>query len=449
MSIFWTYANEAAKITIEVHNATRLVSTLTTSASNSGRYTWRHSPTLSDGNYKIVIKATAESGAVLATAETGFFEITSDDDPDVGGGGNPIASANCPPVPSKTRTYNNPGIAGAPSRVTLRHYRYPETALIGQSVSFGERCVLSATPGTRTCPYTQSIYGSDEQVNTYSIMSRYPDALNDPSEVGDRQAYAYLKPIIGIKAANRAFDMSIPFRISEDRVGKTYDFVYSQNWTGPDPGQWSVSECEGDYSENAVVTGLEPKHIRLYFLATDDLEGSRSKVNGGKQLALKVGKTYYLNMRHIDTKRVPGDTAYTCLWNPDEEECYSPMVHTDELVDDSIWNDTLSAQFQPRYLEFYRWNVFEYNFPASSYFTMTTDIFQNDPFFREPGEAFIDYTLYNTECGEGTNAVLTRSLITGVNDRLLTLDNTLLDSQCKPVCGAPGYVVEGNKCVKN
>jgi hypothetical protein len=432
--------------------------------SNSGRYTWAYSSTLADGDYKVVVRAYSPTGTLLATGESGYFTVSKTRDPiiDIEGPGEPTPSPSvaCPSVPSKVRTYTpadlgsgqnfycNAENGGCLSQVQLRHYRYPETLPIGKSLSLMERCALTATPGSRTCPYTYSNYANSYDRNTYSILTKNPDPTNDPNEEGDRFFSAYLKPIIGFAAANRAFDMSIPFTMSVSEVGKTYDFQWSpENQSLKVTGQFSISECEGDYSEKAVWTSLPGDiwGIRAAILSTNSLEGMVRKVSGTiggtPILALKTGKTYYLNLRWAYSVASRG-----CL-NDGSGGCLSPFVSTDQIPDESIhahalWRQ-LAADPGANSIEFYRFSVFQYpfqNFPTATQLGA-------DPFFRKPGEAFIDYALYNPACGESPGAVLSRSLITGVNDRLLNLDNTLLDSQCKPVCTAPGYVAEGNKCV--
>ncbi|MFA6270988.1 MAG: hypothetical protein WC657_07325 [Candidatus Paceibacterota bacterium] len=74
--IFWTYGDATARITIELWSKTSLARTLATKTQNSGRYTWNPSPTLPDGDYKLVLRAYAPSGTLLSTGETGYFEVS-------------------------------------------------------------------------------------------------------------------------------------------------------------------------------------------------------------------------------------------------------------------------------------------------------------------------------------------------------------------------------------
>lgn len=205
--------------TIDLYDTRNVKVKTIAQTSNSGSYIWNYDPSLYDGPYKIAIRAGN------GYAETGYFMIgegTNQITP------NPIVvtcptgqtlvngvcqttqptvanTTPCPAVPSKSRTYSREqrsswwdaqisGTTGV-NTVTLGHYKYPETTEVGTFTYYGERCALSATPGTRTCPYTDSIYGSGADRNAYSILLHAPDPTNDPNEVGDRVYTAYKKPI--------------------------------------------------------------------------------------------------------------------------------------------------------------------------------------------------------------------------------------------------------------
>lgn len=80
--VFWEYGDSEAKITLELYNdENERVRTFTTKTQNSGRYTWEYSPTVGNGDYKIVATAYRADGTLLTTGASGYFTLADSDDP--------------------------------------------------------------------------------------------------------------------------------------------------------------------------------------------------------------------------------------------------------------------------------------------------------------------------------------------------------------------------------
>jgi hypothetical protein len=462
VTITWN-PNEASTANIELAdiNGSR-VKYVAQNTANSGSYVWRYDPTLESGRYRIIVRAgsvSAQSGnftlgvvnnpttpttpvTSCPTGQTLVNGICQTTQPTVAN------TTPCPAVSSTPRTYTyndyktftggsmNPGYMDAsgnesPSvpyrgfvandgskaayiphenQVQLSHYRYPETTEVGTFIYYGERCALSATPNSRTCPYTNSIYGNGPELNSYSIFIHAPDPSNDLNEVGDRVYTAYKKPIVGFSRYNRAFDVSLPFTISASEVGKKFDFQYSaENQNLANEGQYSISECEGDFSERSVVVGNYKQLVRASLIATSGLEGSKFTPGlSTPWLALKTNKVYYLNLRWIKQKSASSYAGALCI--PDaNNNCLSPFVPTGQIPNSSIHEHALGRQFrnagEADAAEFYRWHIsqesgafFGRAIPSLGNAASLETELRNDPLFDQPGGVVLSPGLYYPAC---------------------------------------------------